>query len=122
MSEHDEILKKFTPQAQQVLALARKEARNMGNETLGTEHLLLGLIQLGRGVAVAILRKMGLNLDLVRREIELNGKGPSQDLKEAGDMPISPRVRRVYALADKEARALNYNFIGTEHLLLALMS
>ena len=122
MSEYDEILKKFTPQAQQVLALARKEARNMGSDTLGTEHILLGLIQLGRGVAVAILRKMCLNLDLVRREIELNGKGPSQDLKEAGDLPISPRVRRVYALADKEAKALNYNFIGTEHLLLALMS
>ncbi len=122
MSEYDEILKKFTPQAQQVLAMARKEARNLGNDTLGTEHLLLGLIQLGRGVAVAVLRKMGLNLDLVRREIEMNGRGPNQDLKEAGDMPISPRVRRVYALAEKEARALNYNFIGTEHLLLALMS
>ena len=110
----------FTPRAQQVLVLAKREAKRFGHNYVGTEHLLLGLIKLGQGVAVAALQSMGLDLDTVRYEVEKHS-GPSQDTQQEGDPPLTPRVKRVLALAAKEARALNYNYIGTEHLLLGLL-
>ena len=110
----------FTPRAQQVLALARKEAQRFGHNYVGTEHLLLGLIKLGQGVAVAALQAMGLELETVRYEVEKHS-GPHQDTQQEGPPPVTSRVRRVIALAAKEARALNYNYIGTEHLLLGLL-
>ena len=110
----------FTPRAQQVLALAKREARRFGHAYVGTEHLLLGLIKLGQGVAVAALQAMGLDLETVRYEVEKHS-GPGQNIQMEGDPPITPRVRKVIALAAKEARALNYNYIGTEHLLLGLL-
>ena len=110
----------FTPRAQQVLALAKRESRRFGHNYVGTEHLLLGLIKLGQGVAVAALQAMGLDLETVRFEVEKHS-GPSQNTQTEGDPPVTPRVKRVIALAAKEARALNYNYIGTEHLLLGLL-
>ncbi len=110
----------FTPRAQQVLILAKREAKRFGHNYVGTEHLLLGLIKLGQGVAVAALEAMGLDLETVRYEVEKHS-GPSQNVKQEGDPPLTPRVKRVLALAAKEARALNYNYIGTEHLLLGLL-
>ncbi|MCF7854376.1 MAG: ATP-dependent Clp protease ATP-binding subunit [Candidatus Pacebacteria bacterium] len=110
----------FTPRAQQVLVLAKREAKRFGHNYVGTEHLLLGLIKLGHGVAVAALQAMGLDLETVRYEVEKHS-APSQDTKQEGDPPLTPRVKRVLALAAKEARALNYNYIGTEHLLLGLL-
>ena len=110
----------FTPRAQQVLALARKEADRFNHSYVGTEHLLLGLIKLGQGVAVNVLERMGLELDTVRMEVEKEvGSGPPQ--KAAGNSPYTPRVKKVLALANKEAKALNHSYVGTEHLLLGLL-
>ena len=110
----------FTPRAQQVLALARKEADRFNHNFVGTEHLLLGLIKLGQGVAVNVLQKMGLDLETVRMEVEKQvGTGPDQ--KMIGNIPYTPRVKKVLALAAKEARALNHTYVGTEHILLGLL-
>ena len=110
----------FTPRAQQVLALARKEADRFNHAYVGTEHLLLGLIKLGQGVAVNVLERMGLELDTVRLEVEKEvGSGPPQ--KSPGNIPYTPRVKKVLALANKEAKALNHSYVGTEHLLLGLL-
>jgi hypothetical protein len=110
----------FTPRAQQVLALARKEADRLNHNFLGTEHLLLGLIKLGQGVAVTVLAKLGLDLETVRKEVEQQvGKGPDQ--KMIGNIPYTPRVKKVLALADKEKRLLNHTYLGTEHILLGLL-
>ncbi len=110
----------FTPRAQQVLALARKEADRFNHSYVGTEHLLLGLIKLGQGVAVNVLERMGLELETVRMEVEKEvGSGPPQ--KAAGNIPYTPRVKKVLALANKEAKALNHSYVGTEHLLLGLL-
>ncbi len=110
----------FTPRAQQVLALARKEADRFNHAYVGTEHLLLGLIKLGQGVAVNVLERMGLALDVVRMEVEKEvGSGPPQ--KSAGNIPYTPRVKKVLALANKEAKSLNHSYVGTEHLLLGLL-
>lgn len=110
----------FTPRAQQVLALARKEADRFNHAYVGTEHLLLGLIKLGQGVAVNVLERMGLELEAVRMEVEKEvGSGPPQ--KVAGNIPYTPRVKKVLALANKEAKSLNHSYVGTEHLLLGLL-
>ena len=110
----------FTPRAQQVLALARKEADRFNHNFLGTEHLLLGLIKLGQGVAVNVLQKMGLDLETVRMEVEKQvGTGPDQ--KMIGNIPYTPRVKKVLALASKEAKSLNHTYVGTEHILLGLL-
>src|SRR6201995_1598621 len=110
----------FTPRAQQVLALARKEADRFNHNYVGTEHLLLGLIKLGQGVAVNVLQKLGLDLETVRVEVEKQvGSGP--DTKMSGNIPYTPRVKKVLALAGKEAKALNHSYVGTEHILLGLL-
>src|SRR3974390_617341 len=99
----EEALHNFTPRAQQVLALARKEADRFNHNFVGTEHLLLGLIKLGQGVAVNVLQKMGINLENVRREVEKQvGTGPDQKL--FGLVPYTPRVKKVLAYAAKEAK------------------
>ncbi len=110
----------FTPRAQQVLALARKEADRFNHNYLGTEHLLLGLIKLGQGVAVNVLQKMGLDLETVRMEVEKQTPG-GPDQKMIGNIPYTPRVKKVLALAEKEAKALNHTYVGTEHILLGLL-
>lgn len=110
----------FTPRAQQVLALARKEADRFNHSYVGTEHLLLGLIKLGQGVAVNVLQKMGLDLETVRMEVEKQvGSGP--ETKMVGNIPYTPRVKKVLALAQKEANALSHSYVGTEHILLGLL-
>jgi ATP-dependent Clp protease ATP-binding subunit ClpC len=110
----------FTPRAQQVLALARKEADRFNHNYVGTEHILLGLIKLGQGVAVNVLQKMGLDLETVRMEVEKQvGTGP--DTKVTGNIPYTPRVKKVLALASKEAKALHHSYVGTEHILLGLL-
>jgi ATP-dependent Clp protease ATP-binding subunit ClpC len=116
----DESMSNFTPRAQQVLALARKEADRFNHNFLGTEHLLLGLIKLGQGVAVNVLQKMGLDLETVRMEVEKQTPG-GPDQKMIGNIPYTPRVKKVIALAQKEAKNLNHTYVGTEHLLLGLL-
>src|SRR6188474_1517912 len=116
----DEAMNNFTPRAQQVLALARKEADRFNHNFVGTEHLLLGLIKLGQGVAVNVLQKIGLDLETVRMEVEkLVGTGPDQ--KMIGNIPYTPRVKKVLSLAAKEAKHLTHTYVGTEHILLGLL-
>ena len=116
----DESMNNFTPRAQQVLALARKEADRFNHSFVGTEHLLLGLINLGQGVAVNVLQKMGLDLETVRLEVEKQvGTGPDQKL--ADNIPYTPRVKKVLELSKKEAKALHHTYVGTEHILLGLL-
>jgi len=115
-----EPMNNFTPRAQQVLALARKEADRFHHNYVGTEHILLGLIKLGQGVAVSVLQKMGLDLETVRGAVEKQvGSGPEG--KASGSIPYTPRVKKVLALAGKEAKALNHSYVGTEHILLGLL-
>lgn len=110
----------FTPRAQQVLALARKEADRFNHNYVGTEHVLLGLIKLGQGVAVNVLERMGLELDTVRQEVEKQvGSGPEQNV--SSQIPYTPRVKKVLNLANKEAKQLSHSYVGTEHLLLGLL-
>jgi len=115
-----EPMNNFTPRAQQVLALARKEADRFHHNYVGTEHILLGLIKLGQGVAVSVLQKMGLDLETVRAAVEKQ-VGTGQETKSPGSMPFTPRVKKVLALAGKEAKTLNHSYVGTEHILLGLL-
>jgi ATP-dependent Clp protease ATP-binding subunit ClpC len=102
------------------MTLARKESERLSHNYVGSEHLLLGLIGLGQGVAVNVLRKCGLDLEKVRAEVEKQiGPGPPQRI--IGPIPYTPRVKQVFALAAKEAKALSHTYVGTEHLLLALL-
>src|SRR6266581_1814340 len=116
----EEPMRNFTPRAQQALALARKEADRFNHNFVGTEHVLLGLIKLGQGVAVNVIQKLGLDLETVRMEVEKQvGIGPDQ--KMIGNIPYTPRVKKVLALAVKEAKTLNHSYVGTEHILLGLL-
>lgn len=110
----------FTPHSQQVLALSRREADRFNHNFVGTEHLLMGLIALDQGCAVNVLKKMGLNLETVRAEVEKQiGAGPQQRL--IGNIPYTPRVKKVLGLAAKEAKMLGHTYVGTEHILLGLL-
>ena len=110
----------FTPRAQRVIQLARKEADRFNHPYVGTEHLLLGLIALGEGVAVNVLERMGISLETVRIEVEKAvGQGP--ETKTAGNVPFTPRSKKVLHLAMAEAQALNHTYVGTEHILLGLL-
>ncbi len=115
-----EPLNNFTPRAQQVLALSRKEAERFHHNYVGTEHILLGLINLGQGVAVNVLQRMDLDLQTVRVAVEKQvGIGPES--KPVGAIPYTPRVKKVLALSGKEAKSLNHSYVGTEHILLGLL-
>ncbi len=110
----------FTPRAQQVLQLARKEAERFNHPYIGTEHILLGLIALGEGVAVNVLERMGIDLETLRIEVEKAvGHGP--ETQTIGQLPMTPRAKKVLALATSEAKALNHSYVGTEHILLGLL-
>ncbi len=110
----------FTPRAQQVLVFARQEAIGYNQSFVDTEHLLLGLIRLGQGVAVTVLQKLGLNLENTRKEVERQvGRGPDQQVP---NIPYSPRVKKVLVQAAKEAKALNHTYVGTEHILLGILA
>ena len=99
-----EPMSNFTPRAQQVLALARKEADRFHHNYVGTEHILLGLIKLGQGVAVSVLQNMGLDLETVRIEVEKQvGSGPENAV--SGNIPYTPRVKKVLSLSNKEGNS-----------------
>lgn len=116
----DDLAANFTPRAQQVLLLAREEAERLNHHYIGTEHLLLGLIARGQGVAVNVLQKMGIDLETVRAEAKKSADaGPKRE--NLAGTPYTPRVKKVLALAAREARALNHTYIGTEHILLGLL-
>jgi ATP-dependent Clp protease ATP-binding subunit ClpC len=111
---------KFTNRAKQVIKLAKKEAQRLNHNYLGTEHVLLGLMKLGQGIAVNVLRNMNLDYDAVRAEIEkIVGFGP--EIQVYGDPALTGKVKKVFEFANEEAANLNHNYVGTEHLLLALL-
>ena len=110
----------YTPRAQQVIQLARSEAERFNHSYVGTEHILLGLVALGQGVAVTVLERMGISLETLRLEVEKAvGQGP--ETKTVGNVPFTPRAKKVLQLAAAEARTLNHSYIGTEHILLGLL-
>ncbi len=111
---------KFTNRAKQVIKLAKKEAQRLNHNYLGTEHVLLGLLKLGQGIAVNVLRNLNLDYDAVRAEVErLVGFGP--EIQVYGDPALTGKVKKVFEFANEEAASLNHNYVGTEHLLLALL-
>ncbi len=111
---------RFTERARKVIILAKEEARRFNHDYIGTEHILLGLIREGEGVAAAVLQKMGVSLENIRLEIEkLVQPGPSTQI--IGDIPFTPRAKKALELAAEEARSLGHNYIGTEHILLGLI-
>jgi len=111
---------RFTERARRVIVLARQEAGRLNHDYIGVEHLLLGLIKMGEGLAVDILRGLGIDLDSLRLEVEkIIKSGPST--LTVGDLPFTPRSKKVLELAVDEARNLGHNYVGTEHLLLGLV-
>ncbi len=111
---------RFTERARKVIILAKEEARRFNHDYIGTEHILLGLVREGEGVAASVLQKMGVSLEKIRLEIEkLVQPGPSTQI--IGDIPFTPRAKKALELAAEEARSLGHNYIGTEHLLLGLI-
>ncbi len=111
---------RFTERARKVILLAKEEAKRFNHDYIGTEHVLLGLIREGEGVAAVVLQKLGLSPDKIRLEIEqLVQPGPPTVV--SGDIPFTPKAKKVIELAMEEARALGHNYIGTEHLLLGLI-
>ncbi len=111
---------RFTDRARKVMQLANQEAQRFNHEYVGTEHILLGLIKEGSGVAANVLRNLDVDLKKIRLEVEkLVQTGP--DMVTMGRLPLTPRARKVIEYATEEARNLNHNYIGTEHLLLGLL-
>ena len=111
---------KFTNRAKQVIKLAKKEAQRLNHNYLGTEHVLLGLLKLGQGVAVNVLRNLSIDFETVRSEVEkLVGYGP--EIQVYGDPALTGKVKKVFEYANEEAANLNHNYVGTEHLLLGLL-
>jgi hypothetical protein len=109
----------FTDDAKQALTMARSEAERLNHNFIETEHLLLGIVRSGKGTAVAVLAKIGIEFDRVRAEVEkFVGVGPDQ--KVVGDIPYTPRLKHLFGLAAKESKALGHKYIGTEHFLLAM--
>ena len=114
------MFKRFTERARRVIILAREEAELYRHEYLGTEHILQGVIKDGGGIAVAIVQKSGVDLVQLKKELEKNLPRSSSSLI-IGDIPFTSRAKKVLEFAVEEARALNHNYIGTEHLLLGLL-
>lgn len=110
----------LTPRAQQVLSLARKEAKRFGHNYIGSEHLLLGIINLGQGVAVNVLKKMGVNLDSVRSQVEALAN-PNESNGDSSEPTQSEAVKKILILSAQEAAKFGHNYVGTEHLLLGLL-
>ena len=112
----------FTSQADRVLKLADREARSFSHEYIGTEHILLGLVNHGSGVAANVLRYLDIDLGQIRQEIErIVQYGPPGESVVMGRLPRTPRTQSAMALADAEARNLGHDYVGTEHLLLGLI-
>ena len=111
---------RFTDRARKVMQLANQEAQRFNHEYIGTEHILLGLIKEGSGVAANVLKNLGIDLRKIRMEVEkLVQSGP--DMVTMGKLPQTPRAKKVIEYSMEEARNLNHNYVGTEHILLGLL-
>jgi ATP-dependent Clp protease ATP-binding subunit ClpC len=116
----DNMFERFTDRARKVMALANQEAQRFNHEYIGTEHILLGLVKEGSGVGANVLKTLDVDLRKVRLEVEkLVKSGP--DMISMGKLPQTPRAKKVIEYAIEEARNLNHNYVGTEHLLLGLI-
>ncbi|HZS32144.1 MAG TPA: ATP-dependent Clp protease ATP-binding subunit [Methylomirabilota bacterium] len=114
------MFERFTERARRVIILAREEAGRFRHDFVGTEHILLGLIRDGEGIATAVLQRLGLRLETVKSEVERALAGFPKTLT-FGEVPFTPQAKRVLELSIEEARQLGHNYIGTEHLLLGVM-
>ena len=114
------MLNRFTQRAQKAILLAQQEAKRLNHDYLGTEHILLGLIALGEGVAAQVLQDLGIDLKKVRREVE-KMVGTGDNILLVGEVPFTPRAKKVLELAVQEAQDMGHNYVGTEHLLLGLI-
>src|SRR5256714_11645512 len=115
-----DMFERFTDRARKVMALANQEAQRFNHEYIGTEHILLGLVKEGSGVGANVLKNLDVDLRKVRLEVEkLVKSGP--DMVTMGKLPQTPRAKKVIEYAIEEARSLNHNYVGTEHLLLGLL-
>jgi len=114
------MFERFTDRARKVMALANQEAQRFNHEYIGTEHILLGLVKEGSGVGATVLKNMDVDIKKLRLEVEIQVKsGP--DMVTMGKLPQTPRAKKVIEYAIEEARALNHNYVGTEHILLGLL-
>jgi len=111
----------FTERVRKVLAMAREEAARLHHEYVGTEHILLGLIREGEGVAAAVLQNLSVDLDEIQQKIEETVKKGKAAQTTGPDLPYTSRAKKVLELAMSEARELNHSYVGTEHLLLGLL-
>jgi len=114
------MFERFTERARKVIILAREEAIRLGHNFVGTEHLLLGLVREGDGLAVAILKKLNVNLATLKGEVE-KIVSVGSEVTPAGEIPFTPQAKKVLEYAISEARSMGHNYIGTEHLLLGLV-
>src|SRR3979411_3123653 len=113
------MFERFTDRARRVVVLAQEEARMLNHNYIGTEHILLGLIHEGEGVAAKSLESLGISLEGVRSQVEeIIGPGPQEP---SGQIPFPPRATKVLELSLREALQLGHNYIGTEHILLGLI-
>src|SRR2546428_796783 len=117
--ESDDMFERFTDRARRVVVLAQEEARMLNHNYIGTEHILLGLIHEGEGVAAKALESLGISLDAVRQQVEeIIGQGQQAP---SGHIPFTPRAKKGLELSLREALQLGHNYIGTEHILLGLI-
>src|SRR5712675_411391 len=111
---------RFTDRARKVMQLANQEAQRFNHEYIGTEHILLGLVKEGSGVAANVLKNLDIDLRKIRLEVEkIVQSGP--DMVTMGKLPQTPRAKKVIEYSIEEARNLNHNYVGSEHLLLGLL-
>src|SRR3989441_463345 len=118
--ETQRMFKRFTERARRVIILAREEAERHHHEYLGTEHSLLGMLKDGGGIAITVLQKAGLSIDQIRMEIERHLPRNANALI-VGEIPFTPKAKKVLEYGVEEARLMGHNYIGTEHLLLGLL-
>ncbi len=111
---------RFTQRVRKVLFLARDEAGRLQHDYIGTEHLLLGIIREGEGVAANVLRRMNIDFERIQKAVEDSVNAPMGPVS-IGEIPFTPRAKKVLELSIDEARLHNHNYVGTEHLLLALI-
>src|SRR6266508_351057 len=111
----------FTDRVRKVLQMAREEAARLHHEYVGTEHILLGLIREGEGVAAAVLTNLNVDLEEIQQKIEETVKKGKAAAAAGPDLPYTSRAKKVLELAMSEARELNHSYVGTEHLLLGLL-
>jgi len=113
------MFKRFTDRARRVVVMAQEEARMLNHSFIGTEHILLGLIREGEGVAAEALESLGISLDAVRQQVEeIIGRGQHAP---SGHIPFTPQAKKVLELSLSESKALGHHYIGTEHILLGLI-